>query len=79
MIYNSEKNYILYDLLHRSMSLYPVDLTKLNILWTSLKRSAGLRRPNERAKLRGIVGNGHGENISEAEHLAPNSRRESSL
>ena len=54
-------------------------LTKQNILWTSLKRSAGLRRSNQRARLRGIVENHHGENISKAELLTPNSRRERSI
>ena len=61
------------------MSLYPVDLTKLNFLWTSLKRSAGLRTPNERAKLAGIVENRHDHNISEAELLVRNSRGDSSI
>ena len=56
-----------------------MDVTKNNILWTSLKRSAGLRRPTERAKLRGIVENRHVENISEAQLLTPNSRRDRSI
>ena len=44
-----------------------VKLTKNNILWTSLKRSAGLRNPNERAKLRGIVENRQDDDIFEAQ------------
>ena len=44
------------DLLHGSMSWL---LTKLNFLWTSLKLSAGLHTPNERAKLQEIAENVH--------------------